>query len=86
MCISCVDTRNDLCGIGQIFNGATNMVLVGGLTAIVAAFAAAYFESGAFATAALSTTASIGAAIAITGGSILAVFVYTIITAFSNAL
>ncbi|HEY5259659.1 MAG TPA: hypothetical protein VIJ46_03355 [Rhabdochlamydiaceae bacterium] len=62
------------------------MVLVGGITAIVAAFAAAYFDSGMVATAALSTTAAIGTAVAVTGGSILALFVYTIISAFSSAL
>ncbi len=84
MCISYIDTRNDTCGIGQLFNEATNMIVIGGITAIVAAFAAAYFDSGVFTTAALSTTAAIGTALAITGASILAMFVYTLSTALSR--
>lgn len=80
MCISCVDTRNDPCGLYT----ATNMILIGGITAIVAAFAAAYFDSGIFATAALSTTAVIGVVVALTGVAVFAFVADALSRAFSR--
>ena len=83
MCISCNRTQGDDClGIGRATDCAVTMVVIGGITALVAAFAANYFESGAVGAFALNTAAILGVGSAVLGISIFA----GLIAIIANAL
>lgn len=61
MCLPCIRTQgDDYLGIGRVINCVVNMVVIGGITALVAAFAANYFESGVVGSFALNTAVILG--------------------------
>ena len=83
MCIPLCNT-NDQCGIGRICNSAANVAVIGGITAVVAAFAAYYFEVTPFVLAALTTTSVLSGAAAIAGASFIAIFAYAALSAMMS--
>lgn len=69
MCFLCQRTQggSDYLGLGAMLDNASNMVVIGGLTALVAIFAVHYFNSGVVGSYALNTAAVIGGVTAVLG-------------------
>lgn len=85
MCLPCQSNgTNDQFGITGMFSNVCNVIVIGGVVAVVAALAASYFETGAVGSFALTGAAAIGGAAAIIGTCALVAFFAMFVSAFSH--